>query len=224
MTVDPKLIHFPISVVTAPLVILIGPPGAGKTTVGKVLAERSGCQFMDTDGLIEQASGISIAQIFDRYGEPRFRELEFELIANLLKIYQTEAEALAQINNRGQGKLRPLIGTVLGTGAGLPVAPENFERLLLLGHVIALTAMPQVLVSRIAHSTERPLINSASPSQAEKDNRSSAVQLEEIKDRLNHILAKRQPVYAKATNVVDTSDLEVFEVVERIIDLLRHNS
>ena len=60
----------------SPVVVLVGPPGAGKTTVGRVLAERLGVRLHDTDAAIEEAAGRSISDIFVQDGEAHFRELE----------------------------------------------------------------------------------------------------------------------------------------------------
>jgi shikimate kinase len=62
---------------------LIGLMGSGKTTVGKILAARLGYQFFDTDAVIEQAAGQTIAEIFATAGEPSFRELETQVLAEL---------------------------------------------------------------------------------------------------------------------------------------------
>ena len=67
-----------------PVVVLIGPPGVGKTTVGKLLAERLELLHQDSDDAIVAASGMSIPEIFERYGEPEFRRLEAETVAGLL--------------------------------------------------------------------------------------------------------------------------------------------
>lgn len=60
----------------SPVVVLVGPPGAGKTTVGRVLAERLGVRLLDTDTAVEQAAGRSVSDIFVQDGEAAFRELE----------------------------------------------------------------------------------------------------------------------------------------------------
>ena len=58
--------------------------GSGKTTVGRLLASQMGCRFVDLDERIEEAAGVSIREIFERSGEPRFRELEFEMLGRVL--------------------------------------------------------------------------------------------------------------------------------------------
>lgn len=69
---------------SGPLAILIGPPGAGKTTVAAALAERLGVTARDTDADVEAAAGMSVADIFVDLGEERFRELEREAVARAL--------------------------------------------------------------------------------------------------------------------------------------------
>mgnify|MGYP001363490517 CR=1 FL=1 len=65
---------------TGPAVVLVGPPGAGKTTVGALLAERLGVTLRDTDADVERVAGKPIPDIFLTDGEPRFRELEREAV------------------------------------------------------------------------------------------------------------------------------------------------
>jgi shikimate kinase len=66
-------------------IVLTGFMGAGKTTVGLLLARRLHWRFVDVDALIETATGSSIAQLFERHGEPWFRQLEHETIARLVE-------------------------------------------------------------------------------------------------------------------------------------------
>ena len=68
-----------------PLAVLIGPPGAGKSTVGALLAQRWGTHFRDTDALIEQAQGRTIPEIFFDDGEAAFRAIERETVLQALK-------------------------------------------------------------------------------------------------------------------------------------------
>jgi shikimate kinase len=67
-------------------ILLIGPPGAGKSTVGKALAKVLGIQFVDTDKLIEKETGKSITDIFVVDGEPHFRALELETLKSVLNL------------------------------------------------------------------------------------------------------------------------------------------
>ena len=66
------------------MIVLIGFMGAGKTTVGHLLSERLGLPFVDSDLVIEQRSGRSVRQIFAEDGEPAFRELERQVVADLI--------------------------------------------------------------------------------------------------------------------------------------------
>lgn len=65
-------------------IVLIGPPGAGKSTVGKALADHLSLEFLDTDDLIEQSVGKSITDIFVVDGEPTFRSIELQTLATVL--------------------------------------------------------------------------------------------------------------------------------------------
>ena len=66
-------------------IVLIGPPGAGKSTVGKALAEQLSLEFLDTDTLIEQSTGKSITDIFVVDGERAFRAIEFQILRTVLE-------------------------------------------------------------------------------------------------------------------------------------------
>ncbi|MFB7946163.1 shikimate kinase [Kitasatospora phosalacinea] len=69
-----------MSTPTGPVVVLVGPPGSGKSTVGRALAERLGLPFRDTDADIEQTAGKPIPEIFVDEGEPHFRQLERDAV------------------------------------------------------------------------------------------------------------------------------------------------
>lgn len=71
-----------------PLVVLVGPPGSGKTTVGSALAEARSVLFRDTDVDIEQVAGKSVMDIFVEDGEARFRQLEREAVAEALREHE----------------------------------------------------------------------------------------------------------------------------------------
>lgn len=91
-----------------PVVVLIGPPGAGKTTIGELLAQALGVAFHDTDAAIEAAEGRSIADIFVDEGEPRFRALER---AEVLRVLESHPGVLAL---GGGAPLEAAVGEALG--------------------------------------------------------------------------------------------------------------
>ena len=69
---------------TAPLLVLVGPPASGKTTVGTGVAELLGVAFRDTDADIEERAGTTVADLFVQHGEPHFRALEEQAVARAL--------------------------------------------------------------------------------------------------------------------------------------------
>lgn len=118
-----------------PLVILIGPPGAGKTTVGTKLAALLGVGFLDTDATIEDVAGKSVSDIFIEDGEPAFRALERAAVASAMA-----------------GK-----DAVIGLGGGAVLDPDTRQRLT--GQpVVYLTASFPELARRVGMDTPRPLL------------------------------------------------------------------
>lgn len=117
--------------------VLIGYMGAGKSTVGKALAKATGKQFLDTDDLIVKQMNLSINDIFEKYGEPYFRELETKLLENLLK---------SDLN------------AVISCGGGLPMKEENRSYLKSLGKVIYLKVNETDILKRLKNDTKRPLL------------------------------------------------------------------
>lgn len=123
-----------------PCVVVAGPPGSGKSTVGPVLAERLGVAFRDTDDDIVARAGRSISDIFAEDGEAAFRALEEEAVA----------AALAEHDG------------VLSVGGGAVVTPGTRERLR--GHqVVFLNVGFVVGVQRVGLSTARPLLAGVNP-------------------------------------------------------------
>ena len=123
-----------------PVLVLVGPPGAGKTTVGRVLARRIGVTFTDVDALIVERAGKPIAAMFTEDGEDAFRALEREVVA----------EALAATDG------------VLALGGGSVLAASTRERLR--GHrVVLLWVGLADGIRRTGMSTARPLLAGVNP-------------------------------------------------------------
>ncbi|EGV35345.1 shikimate kinase [Neisseria weaveri] len=120
---------------------LIGLMGAGKTTLGKQLAQRLNRCFFDSDHEICQRTGVSIPTIFELEGEQGFRDRESNVINEL-----THMENI-----------------VLATGGGAVLRPENQSFLKKRGTVIYLHASPEVLLKRTQHDTNRPLLQVDNP-------------------------------------------------------------
>ena len=122
-------------------VYLVGMMGAGKSTVGRLLARRLKLRFLDCDDEIERRCGVKIPLIFEIEGETGFRARESEVIA----------------------ELTALPGIVLATGGGAVLSAENRRRLASHGTVIYLRARPEDLYNRVRHDRNRPLLASADP-------------------------------------------------------------
>ena len=117
-------------------IYFIGLMGAGKTTIGKILAKNLGKTFYDTDQVIEQRTGVKVSTIFELEGEEGFRKRETAMI-----------EELSQLDN-----------IVMATGGGAVLLPENRQALKQHGCVIYLRANVNDLWVRMRHDKHRPLL------------------------------------------------------------------
>ena len=122
-------------------VFLIGPMGAGKTTIGKYLAQRLNLDFADTDSEIEKRTGADIPWIFDVEGEEGFRNREQQVV-----------EEMTLWDN-----------VLLATGGGVVVRPENRRVLAARGFVIYLHASVEEQVRRTHRDRRRPLLQKGDP-------------------------------------------------------------
>lgn len=133
--------HVPESHWSGKPIVLIGLMGAGKTTVGRRLAQRLSLPFVDADAEIEAAAGMTVADIFERFGEGHFRDGERRVIARLID---------------GTPK-------VIATGGGAFINEQT--RALILDQAVAvwLDAAPAVLADRVRRRDTRPLLRGRDP-------------------------------------------------------------
>jgi shikimate kinase len=122
-------------------IFLVGMMGAGKTSVGRVLAKRLNKVFYDSDHVIEERTGVKIPVIFEIEGETGFRHRESAVL-----------DELTVLND-----------VVLATGGGAVLAQENRERLRSRGTVVYLRASVKDLLNRTRHDKNRPLLQTADP-------------------------------------------------------------
>lgn len=119
-----------------PPIILIGPPGAGKTSVGKALAKKLSLNFLDSDKVVEEKSGKSIPEIFITDGEPAFREMERAAVIDLIE------------NQDG----------VIALGGGSVMDLEVSKRLLPMANVVFLDVSISNAAPRVGFNRDRPLL------------------------------------------------------------------
>jgi shikimate kinase len=124
-------------------IFLVGPMGAGKTTVGRRLAQQLGLDFVDSDEEIERRTGTTISIIFEIEGEAGFRKREHQVL----------------------GELTGRSGIVLATGGGAVLLPENRELLRSRGTVVYLRTSVAEQMRRTRSSDHRPLLQAADPEQ-----------------------------------------------------------
>ena len=139
---------------TSKNIVLVGPMGSGKTTVGRRLAHKLNQDFFDTDHEIIDKTGVTIDHIFDIEGEEGFRERESKILENL-----------CQMSN-----------IILATGGGIVILPKNREILKNAGLVVYLSSSVNQLLRRTANSKIRPLLENSS------DRRKTIIELLEARD------------------------------------------
>ena len=125
-------------------IVLIGMMGAGKSSVGRCLQQRTGLVLRDTDQIVGEKFGRSISEIFSKYGEKRFREAESEALHGL------------PVEQPG----------IVVTGGGIVWREENVDLLQRLGTVVWLEADEATLFERASRSGKRPLLQTENPRKA----------------------------------------------------------
>ena len=163
-------------------IALIGFMGAGKTSVGRHAAEQLHFDYLDTDELIQTRTDRTITEIFSTDGEPAFRKMESDLV--------TELAARTQ--------------TVIATGGGLPVNPQNLINLKKYALVVCLWASPEKIWERVKNQTHRPLLHDPDPQK-----------------KIHDLLAVREPFYKQADVLLNTELRSVREVAQQVVHQFR---
>lgn len=153
----------------------------GKSAVARTLARKLKRRFVDLDKVIEKREGMKVRDIFAQKGEAYFRQLEKEILAQVMR------------QNR----------QVIATGGGVVIDEENVRLLREKSWLVWLTASPEVLVKRAGNGAERPLLLGGA----------------HRKERVEELLKQRDKNYAQAHARVDTSELTIEEVAEKIMGL-----
>ncbi len=125
----------------SPNLILVGFMGTGKTTVGKILSKKLCMKFIDIDELIEKTLGMKISQIFNKFGESLFRDIESEIIKIVTK-------------SKGQ---------VISAGGGAILREENFTNFKKAGKIFCLVASEETIFERLKNCKDRPLLMVENP-------------------------------------------------------------
>lgn len=160
-------------------IALIGLRGAGKSTLGKMLAKKIGWSFVELNKEIEAQNGLSVAEIIALYGQEGFRRMEQAALTQLL----ARKELM-----------------VLATGGGIVSEPLTFDLILSSFYTIWVKADPEEHMARVRRQGDlRPMA----------DDRSAMAEL-------RNILVSREPLYARASAVVDTAGLSVDAAAARL--------
>ena len=122
-------------------IVLIGMMGAGKSSVGRCLQRQTGLSGFDTDEMTASKLGLSIPEIFSKFGEEKFREIE--------------TQALRELD--------PAKAVIIVTGGGIVLRDENVDLLKRLGTVVWLDAHEETLFERASHRGNRPLLQTENP-------------------------------------------------------------
>jgi shikimate kinase len=122
-------------------IVLTGFMGTGKTAVGKKLSRLLNMELVDVDTEIEKSKEMLINDIFKKFGEPRFREIETEMIK----------------------KLSVKENIIISTGGGAVLKQENMDVLRVKGIIVCLMAKPDTILRRTSHNSNRPLLHVEDP-------------------------------------------------------------
>jgi shikimate kinase len=174
-------------------IALVGLPGCGKSTVGKQLARKLAFSFIDSDQVIESRLGCSIRDYFEREGEERFRDLEQQVIAELMM------QVVDGTDTGGH-----CLGRIVSTGGGAVLRLANRQTLRSHSQVVYLRATAEELFRRLKHDKTRPLLQVADPLA-----------------RLRELYKQRDPLYREcAHHVIETGRPSVHTLVNMVLSQL----
>lgn len=163
-------------------IIITGFMGTGKSVVAKELARKLKMKFIDMDRIIEEGQGMSIADIFSRYGENYFRQQENKLV-----------KELSQKENM-----------IIATGGGTLLSSDNTRILGQRGQIICLYADSRTIYNRVKRRNNRPLLKG-----------------ENVLSEIDRLLEERKKIYDNIKWKIDTTNLNIQEVTDKIIALLK---
>jgi len=150
------------------IIFLVGFMGSGKSTVGQGLARRLGYSFIDMDARIEGEHGMTINEIFEKLGEKAFREMESNLLKEMISLQDT----------------------VISTGGGLPCTGNNMDLINRKGVSIYLRMEPEALLNRLSRGkSRRPLIRHLSRQELETFIREKLGEREPVYLRAHHTIS-----------------------------------
>ena len=168
-------------------IVLIGFMGCGKSTIGAELRRLLGYRLVDMDGEIEKRAGCRIVDLFAREGEAGFREREHNLLVELSETTEPR--------------------TIISTGGGVVLLPDNRRLLPQLGYVVWLKADASLIYERTRRSRSRPILQCENP-----------------RERIRTLLEERTPLYRECAHLsIDVGGLNKSEIASGIIDSTRYH-
>lgn len=207
-------------------IILTGFMGSGKTTVGRIIAERLGWRFVDTDMMIEARHG-SVSKIVTDIGWPGFRKLESEIAQEIASVHSHSV-----VHSNGVE-----YNQVIATGGRMMIDPHCAQFLEPTGKVVWLKATPETIIRRITADhevdpTKRPLLqqhNSVSSQHNSVSLRQRTTQTEiarktealRTEAQILELLKQRTELYSRFESV-DTTNSSPEQVASAVIDIARH--
>jgi len=163
-------------------IIITGFMGTGKSVIAKELARKLKMEFIDMDQIIEEGQGMSISDIFTRYGENYFRVQENKLV-----------KEMSQKEN-----------TVIATGGGTLLSSDNRKMLGQAGEIVCLYTDSRTIYNRVKRKNDRPLLKG-----------------ENVLGKISRLLEERKKRYDNIKWKIDTTGLNIQEVTNKIIALLK---